>query len=215
MCFAGVLLLGMLPAVMGSAQPVSNLTFVAFDIETTGLSREHARIVEIGAVKFRNGEIVDTRSWLVNPGMPIPEATQWVHGITDDMVADAPSFDEMFPEFAEFIGDAVLLAHNARFDVRIVHAEAVRNNREPPQNVVLDTLALARKCYPEAESYNLEKLMKHLDIPATRFHRGLDDAQYVKDLFVRMTADEDHPFEHWLDVGGLSFDAKPKKLAAR
>jgi len=166
------------------AEPLTNVTFVAFDLETTGFSAEFDRIIEIGAVKFRNGKVLKSRGWLINPGVPITADSQHIHGITEEMVADSPSFREVFPQFADFIKGAVLLAHNADFDVRFISAELEKNNMSALENIVLDALRLARVWFPDAGSYNLESLVKYLGIPAGSFHRALADSQYVTAIFL-------------------------------
>lgn len=172
-----------LAAANGSAQtPLTNVTFVAFDTETTGLHWKESRCVEIGVVKFRNGELVGTRSWLVNPGMPIPESARNVHGITDAMVTDSPPFRKVYPEFLAFIDDAVLLAHNAPFDMTILEAEAHRCALPVPTNVVLDTLRLSRAWFPDIKTRNLAALVEALKIQPGMFHRGQADAEYLKPI---------------------------------
>ncbi|MFO7871579.1 MAG: 3'-5' exonuclease [Kiritimatiellia bacterium] len=168
-----------------TASPLENITFAAFDTETTGFSPRSARIVEIAAVKFRGGNILESRSWLINPGIPIPESSRRVHGISDKMVADAPGFGAVFPEFIEFTEGAVLLAHNAGFDVRFLRAEIERAGLRPPANEVLDTLRLFRGWFPEAEAHNLRALVEHLGVKAASFHRALADASYLAEIFTR------------------------------
>ena len=204
-----------LAAARGAAQtPLTNVTFVAFDTETTGFSARSNRLVEIGAVKFQNGEVLSVRSWLINPGVPIPKQVQQVHGITDQMVADAPPFAKIYPEFLAFIGDAVLLAHNARFDVSFMKAEAQRCGRPAPTNIVLDTLRLSRAWFPNLKSYSLGDLTKTLEIQPGTFHRGLADAQYLKGVLEVGIAR--HPDVTTLErltnlVGVLRFGAKPAR----
>ena len=165
--------------------PLTNVTFVAFDTETTGLSRKADRIVELAAVKFRNGVVLDQKHWLVNPQMPIPAAATRVHGITDEMVTHAPCFPLVLRQFVAFAGDAVLLAHNAPFDVGIIHGELNRNELAAPTNAVLDTLPLARAWFPEIKRHNLESLATHLQVRPERYHRGLDDTLTLVQVFQR------------------------------
>lgn len=159
--------------------PLNALTIVVFDTETTGFSASKDRIVEIGAVKIRNGEIVEERNWLINPQRAIPARVSKVHGITDAMVKDKPGFAEAYPEFLAFVGDAVLVAHNARFDVDMIRGEVARANLEAPSNLVLDSLRLFRKWYPQAESHKLGFLADYLGLGAKGLHRGDVDSRYT------------------------------------
>jgi DNA polymerase III epsilon subunit len=178
---ACILLAACVPAV---AQALTNVTFVAFDLETTGFSPSASRIVQIGAVKLKNHRVLEQKEWLVNPGVSIPWFVQNVHGITDKMVKDSPSFEQVYPEFVAFAGDAILLAHNARFDIRFILAETRRSNLHAPKNSVLDTLALARAVYPDAPRHSLQPLLQHLGSRKTKYHRALVDARHVATLFL-------------------------------
>jgi len=122
--------------------------FVVFDIETTGLSADKDKITEIGAVKIKEGKIVDTFSTFVNPEIPIPEFVVKLTGITDDMVSDAPTIDKVLPEFLEFVGTSPLVAHNAVFDTGFIRHNARLINRNV-DNPVIDTLELSRQMFPE------------------------------------------------------------------
>lgn len=162
---------------------VANVTFVVFDTETTGFSPTKDRIVEIGAVKFRNGQVLEEKSWLVNPGRPIPPWVIDVHGITDEMVKDAPSFKEVYPEFEEFTRGAVLMAHNARFDIAFMAAEMRRAGFVLPNNLVIDSLALFRKWFPASPSHALVDVARYTEIQTDTLHRGLADSMYVFLIF--------------------------------
>jgi len=209
-------------------QSLTNVMFVAFDLETTGFSARSDCIVEIGVVRFRNGEVLDSKSWLVNPGISIPESAQRVHGITQTMVAGSSSFPEVFDQFARFIKGAVLLAHNARFDVSFITAEAERNDLTLPDNIVLDTRGLARAWFPEARSYRLEALIKHLNIRESpvdtgkegrretqTFHRALADSRHVAALFINQVAKlpPDATFEDLVRAAGgtITFKRRPSR----
>jgi DNA polymerase III epsilon subunit family exonuclease len=161
---------------IAAATRLADVTFVAFDTETTGLSPRSNRIVEIGAVRFRNGTVLESRSWLINPGIPIPDAASAIHGITDEMVADRPSFSAVFPQFVRFAGEAVWMAHNAGFDVRFLSAELLRTGTAAPGNTVVDTLKLSRTWFPDAGSYRLGRLLEHLGLAHGGLHRALADA---------------------------------------
>lgn len=159
--------------------PIRELTIVVFDTETTGFSADKDRIVEIGAVKIRNGEIVEERNWLINPQQPIPARVTKVHGISDGMVKDKPAFAAVYPEFEAFVSNALLVAHNARFDVDMVRAEIERANLESPPYLVIDSLRLFRKWYPDAESHKLGALADNLGLGAKGLHRGDVDSRYT------------------------------------
>jgi DNA polymerase-3 subunit alpha (Gram-positive type) len=199
-----ILAASLVTAAAGALQ-IPKTTFVAFDVETTGFSGKKGRIVEIGAVKFRGDEVIEKQSWLVNPGIPIPPMSQRVHGITDDMVTNAPAFKEVYPQFSEFIGDAVLVAHNAGFDIRFIEAETRRNQLAPPDNDVIDTLKLSRKRHPELKGHGLESLSRHFSLGNDIFHRGLMDAVHVKNLFLVLTEHDQDNLRDLLDLAGKAF----------
>ncbi len=158
-----------------------NVTFVIFDTETTGFSPAKDRLVEIGAVKVRGDENLGERTWLINPERYIPYYSQKVHNITPDMVKDQPTFAEVYPEFLEFIDGAVLIAHNAPFDIRFIAAEAERNGMSPPKNAIIDSLVLFRNWFPDSKSHSLTELLPELgiDISKMQAHRAADDSLFV------------------------------------
>lgn len=162
----------------------TNQIFTAFDIETTGFDARYEKIVEIAAVKFCNGKITSQKSWLVNPGKPIPKHARDVHGITDMMVAKAPTFSVVATNFIDFIGDSILIAHNASFDSGFIYTEMENNNIAPIQNPILDSLKMARQWYPELKRHNLQFLSEKLHFAGDTYHRALDDSIYVQKLFV-------------------------------
>lgn len=166
--------------------PVSSYTFVAFDFETTGLSPHSERIIEVGAVKFKDGKILDTYSAFVNPGKPIPADASRVNGISDAMVADAQTEDVIIPQFMEFAGDAVLIAHNAKFDMSFLRNSLDRLNLPAPSNAIMDTQRLSKKAFPRNKSYALQNLMEVLGIPKNNAHRALDDAESCQRLFMKV-----------------------------
>jgi DNA polymerase-3 subunit alpha (Gram-positive type) len=171
--------------------PLTKLTFVAFDTETTGFGAKQNRIVEIGAVKFKDGEEIAEKTWLINPERPIPYWANRVHGIDDKMVADSPTFAEVYPEFLAFIGDSVLIAHNARFDVDFMHASIERAGLQHAENPVIDSLRLFRAWFPDADSHSLEPLSADLGLAGDVYHRATDDSRYI---FLIM--------DHWLRKHG-------------
>ncbi len=159
--------------------------FVVFDIETTGLDRENEQITEIGAVKVKNGEIIDRWSTFVNPQKSIPEEIVTLTGISDQMVEDAPVISEILPEFFEFSKDSVLVAHNADFDTSFIKRDAKKYNLEY-NFCCLDTLVLSRCMFPNLRNYKLDTIANHLDVILDNHHRAVDDAKATADAFVKM-----------------------------
>ena len=160
---------------------MENITFVIFDTETTGFSPAKDRLVELGAVKVRNGKCLGEKTWLINPQRYIPSYVQAVHNITPDMVKNSPTFAQVYPEFLEFIDGSVLIAHNAPFDVRFISAEAERAGMPAPKNACLDSLALFRTWYPELKSHKVSDLIDLFDISTEglQAHRATDDSLFV------------------------------------
>jgi len=156
---------------------------VFLDTETTGLNSGRDRIVEIAVVRSYNGRVVERRSWLIDPGMRIPHSAVKVHGITDEMVVGKGSFAEVFPEVERFLGNAVVLCHNARFDSAFLKHEIARAGLVNPGNLVIDTLPLSRKWFPESPRHSLEAMAEYLKIKAGSFHRAMGDADLLYLVF--------------------------------
>lgn len=165
--------------------PVTAVTMVAFDFETTGLYPASDRIVEFGAVKFRGGREIDTFEKLANPGIPIGADAAAVSGISDADVAEATPVEAVVPEFVAFLGDAVLMAHNAPFDLGFLRAAVQALGLGDVANTVIDTQVLAMKAFPRRKSYGLQNLATELGLPPNRAHRALDDAIMCMRLFQR------------------------------
>lgn len=168
---------------------LADLDFVAFDVETTGLSPVVARLVELSGVKFNlKSEEVSTFSTLIDPEMPIPPEVSQIHGITDDMVEGAPKTCEAVPAFIDWVGDArtVLVAHNAPFDVEFLHVAMARLKRERPAFHVIDTLPFARAALPDSPNHQLRTLVEHLGLEAGDYHRALADSHHVRNLLSRL-----------------------------
>ena len=159
-------------------------TYVVFDLETTGFSPVNNRIIEIGAVKVVNGEITEEFSTFVNPKVPIPFKIEELTSINDHMVMDAPEIEEILPKFLEFVGDAVLVAHNAGFDVSFIE-ENCRRLGYPRSFVYLDTVALARVLLPQLNRFKLDTVAKALQISLHHHHRAVDDAACTAEIFVK------------------------------
>lgn len=159
-------------------------TYVVFDLETTGFSPIQDKIIEIGAVKIRAGEIIDTFSTFVNPKVPIPFKITQLTGITDDMVIHAPMIETVLSEFLEFVGDAVLVAHNASFDVGFIEQNCRYQNIVPDFTSV-DTVVLARILLPTLSKFKLNIVAKALNISLQNHHRAVDDAAATAEIFLK------------------------------
>ena len=164
--------------------PLHEVTFVVVDLETTGGSPATCAITEIGAVKVRGGARLGEFQTLVNPGMAIPPFISVLTGISDSMVAGAPRLESVVPAFLEFAGDAVLVAHNAPFDIGFLKAACARTGRDWPGNRVLDTARLARQVVTRDEAPNckLASLARVFRASTTPDHRALSDARATVDV---------------------------------
>ena len=167
----------------GAGQSLDH-TCVVFDIETTGFSPLKNRIIEIGAVRVEEGRIVDKFSSFVNPDVPIPFEIEKLTGINDNMVLDAPKIDKVLPEFLEFCRGAVMVAHNAGFDISFIKENARQQGLEF-NPTVLDTVSLARVLLPNLNRFKLDTVAKELKINLANHHRAVDDAGATAEIFVR------------------------------
>ena len=158
--------------------------YVVFDLETTGFSPIKDKIIEIGAVKVENGMITERFSTFVNPKIPIPFRITQLTSITDQMVMDAPDIDTVLPQFLEFIGDAVLVAHNASFDVGFIEQNC-RYQDIVPNFTSVDTVAMARILLPTLSKFKLNVVANALHISLENHHRAVDDAGATAEIFVK------------------------------
>lgn len=159
-------------------------TYVVFDLETTGFSPDKNRIIEIGAVKVEQGQIIDRFSTFVNPETPIPFRIEELTSIKDDMVLDAPKIEEILPEFMEFCKGAIMVAHNADFDMSFIAKNCERQELECTYTVI-DTVALARILLPNLNRFKLDTVAKALGVSLDNHHRAVDDAACTADIFVK------------------------------
>jgi DNA polymerase-3 subunit epsilon len=159
--------------------PLAATTFVVVDLETTGGSATDDAITEIGAVKVRGGEVLGEFQTLVDPGRPVPPMISALTGLTDAALLHAPPITAALPAFLEFAQGAVLVAHNAGFDIGFLKAAAARQHRAWPSPAVVDTVRLARAVLGRGETRNvkLATLAAHFGSPVTPTHRALDDAR--------------------------------------
>ena len=161
--------------------------YVVFDIETTGLSAEKNKIIEIGAVKVIDGKIVEKFSQFVNPKVPIPFEIEQLTSIKDEMVMDAPTIEEVLPRFMEFCKDAVMVAHNADFDMSFIKKNCDLQNITYDFTIA-DTVALARFLMPQLNRYKLDTIAKALNVSLENHHRAVDDAGCTAEIFVKFIA---------------------------
>ncbi len=186
-------------------KPIVDVTFVALDVETTGLETYLGhRICEIGLLKFRGAKELDSYSSLVNPKRPIPADIVRIHGITEEMVRDAPVFEDIADDFLAFSEGTVLVAHNADFDLRFIAKHLREAKLELPRNLVVDTLTLARR-YFNFPSNSLGAIASRLAIDIEGGHRALKDAATTKGVFEYLTAElEIKTLKQLLDLQGGS-----------
>lgn len=159
------------------------MNFIAFDVETTGTLAGIDKIVEIGAVRFVNGEPDDIYSTLIDPLMPIPEGASRVNGISDDMVQGKPKIEECLESFTQFCGQDPLIAHNASFDFQFFLNEYRKFEELAPAGYIADTLSLAKRIVPGLNNYRLATVAKHLKIKFGVLHRAHEDAELCGRVF--------------------------------
>ena len=160
--------------------------FCAFDTETTGLNAQTDRVIEIGAVRFSSRGVLDRFDRLINPEIPLPAICAELSHITDDMVRSSPVARDVLPEFFRFAGAAMLVAHNAPFDVKFVNAESERAGLSPLSNQVVDTLSFSRAVLPKNGHWSLQHLARQFCIPVHAAHRADDDARVCMEVLVRL-----------------------------
>jgi DNA polymerase III epsilon subunit family exonuclease len=169
------------------ARALAETEFVVFDIETTGSKRPPCRVVEIGLCRVRAGRIVAELETLVNPCAPIPPFISTLTGITDEMVSSAPPFERVVGEVLDFIGTAVLVAHNASFDVSFLNHEIAQVYAGRKLfNPQLCTVSLARRVVPDLVNHRLPTVAEHFSVPLLRRHRAFDDARATAEVFIRL-----------------------------
>ena len=163
-------------------QSLKDTTYCVLDLETTGFSATTEKITEVGIMKLKNGEVIDEFSCFVNPEKHIPERVTEVTNITDEMVKDAETIDKVFPKILDFLGDSVIVAHNAGFDVGFLKQNA-KNLGYEFDYTYLDTLSLAKDLFPEYKKYKLGKIAENLGIKVEVAHRALDDVDTTVKVF--------------------------------
>ena len=156
--------------------------YVCVDIETSGIRVKWDKIIEIGAVKVRDGKAVDTFSELINPGLKLSPYITELTGITDEMLKDKPFIEEVLPRFIEFTGDDVIMGHNIMFDYSFLKQNAI-NQKLKFDKMGIDTLKIARKTLKGLESRGLEYLCNYYGIADENHHRAFNDAEVTSKLY--------------------------------
>lgn len=182
-------------------------TFVAVDLETTGLRPKYDRILEIGALKVVNGEITDTFQTFADPKLCIPERITTLTGITKEMVEGYPSPEEAAESFLDFCGELPLLGHNILFDYSFLKHQAVNLNREFEKEAI-DTLALSRRAFPGFPSRSLEAMCSYYAINRTNAHRAFDDARASMELYECLHREFGEKNPDWFEAKKLIYKAK-------
>ncbi|HKM34650.1 MAG TPA: PolC-type DNA polymerase III [Lachnospiraceae bacterium] len=159
-------------------------TYVVFDIETTGFSPINNKIIEIGAVKVKGGEIIDRYSTFVNPEVPIPFEIEKLTSINDSMVMESPTIEEVLPSFLDFCKDTVMVAHNASFDMSFMIENATRQGL-PNDYTYVDTMVISRVLLPNQNKHTLDALCKTFRVSLENHHRAVDDAEATAHIFLK------------------------------
>lgn len=170
---------------MNFGLPLKDLTLVAFDLETSGAYPLDSDICEIAAVKWNNGKIIDTFQTLVKPRHPMSDFIITIHGITNEMVSEAPTIDQVIHRFHVFVSDAVMVAHHAPFDIGFLAYEFEKKGLMFPSYPVLCSSLLSRKLFPESTNHKLQTLVEFFNLEKGTAHRALDDSKSCLDVTLK------------------------------
>lgn len=157
-------------------------SYIIFDTETTGLKDQFDQIIEIGALKYIDNELVEEYDVLINPKIDIPEIITSITGITNDMVEHEKTIEQVLPEFIDFIGDLPVICHNAPFDIGFINTNLKRLNLPEMKNEAIDTVELAREYIPRAYNYKLETLKKYFKLDFGS-HRSVEDCKTTNYIY--------------------------------
>ncbi|SHE41784.1 MULTISPECIES: 3'-5' exonuclease [Caloramator] len=159
-------------------------SFVALDLETTGLHPESDKIVEIAAIKYDNYNIIDSFHTLINPKIEIPSYITSINGISNDMVKTKPTIDQVFPKFIKFIEDLPIVAHNAGFDGKFIkYSSFYLYNKDIINNIFIDTVKIAKKIYPQLPNHKLETIKNFYGLNL-KSHRAYDDTLVAANIYM-------------------------------
>lgn len=157
--------------------------YIVFDIETTGLDSSYDEVIEIGAIKVKNNKTVSKFNSLVKPKNEIDEYITELTGITNEMVKDAPTIEEVLPDFMDYIGNDILIGHNVNFDINFIYDNLYRNKLDVLTNDFIDTMRISRKLLPELPHHRLIDLAKYFKIDSTNNHRTLRDCEITMNVY--------------------------------
>jgi DNA polymerase III epsilon subunit family exonuclease len=179
----------------GSNNKLSDVSFCALDLETTGINPALHRIVEVGIIRFTMDEIEGTYERLVDPGMKIPDEVVRIHGITDEMVAGSPRIGDILDNISAMLHNCVLVIQNPGFDMSFLSWAYQINGVPAPVMVAVDTVRLSRRAYPNLHNHKLDTICSHLDLNLSH-HRALSDAEGCMEIFRRIIRERD-PAGRW------------------
>lgn len=163
-------------AINPSSIELADKTYVTFDIETTGLSAIYDKVIELSAVKMKNGEVIEEFQEFIDPGFPLSQQTISLTNITDEMVKDSKTVEQVFDEFRDFYGDAILVGHNVNFDLGFMNHGYAEQGKPIIKNPVIDTLTLARALHPEFSRFTLDFIAGKLGVELEQHHRAIFDS---------------------------------------
>jgi DNA polymerase-3 subunit epsilon len=163
----------------------ADVDLIGFDTETTGKYPLSAEVCELAAVKWRGGRIVDAFQTLLKPSKPMDAEVIAIHGITNEMLENAPEMGAKIGEFREFIRDGIVVAHHAPFDLGFMSLEFEKHGIELPLEPALCSSLLARKLFPESDNHRLQTLVGFFDLEKGQAHRALDDARACLEVTLR------------------------------
>ena len=169
-----------------SSVKLDDATYIVFDVETTGLSSRYDKIIELAAVKVHKGEIIDRYESFINPHEPLSEVIKNLTGITDQMLENEREFEEVIPEFRDWVGDGIYVAHNAMFDMGFIDTAYTKLGFGPSENPVIDTLEITKVLNKSLKRHNLAALAKHYNVELVSHHRAIYDAEATGFIFIKM-----------------------------
>ena len=174
--------------------------YVVADLETTGLDPQYDQIIEIGAIRISNGQIIDKFDSLVNPGRNIPEFISNLTGITNELVMDAPPIETVLPLFLKFVQDSIVVGHNANFDINFLYDACIEHLNEPFTNNFVDTMRISRNLFRGEKHHRLRDLVDRFNIVPSVEHRALGDVMSTQMCLAYM--------KQYVEENGISFPVK-------